>query len=256
MATALVAPIIRVAAQAPATPSEPSKKAAEPPGPAKAAMERLAQKQRQATLAAMQASVDKQRASASAATAAFIGKQAPAKPPAANAEASFFTLQPLAPLENAAASFAMPAAAIPDVVCDPVPEADIAPVLLGAAERESLEPRLLSAVIQQESAFRPCAISQKGAQGLMQLMPDTAEHFGVKDPFDTKQNIDAGAKYLKELLTRYGGNLSLALGAYNAGPGKVDQAGGVPPIPETTAYVSEILSRLATHAPTPKPPTQ
>lgn len=78
----------------------------------------------------------------------------------------------------------------------------------------------------------------------MQLMPDTADRFGVKDPFDSRQNIDAGAKYLKELLTRYSGNLALALGAYNAGPNKVDEAHGVPPIPETTAYVNEILGKL------------
>jgi soluble lytic murein transglycosylase-like protein len=204
-------------------------------------MESLAQKQRQSTLAAMQASVDKQRASASAAVASAIGKQGTASA----GSGSFFNLPPLiSPAEHVAASFAMPESTIADVDCEPVPEANIAPDLLGAAQREGLEPKLLTAVIQQESAFRPCAISQKGAQGLMQLMPDTANRFGVKDPFDAKQNIDAGAKYLKELLTRYSGNLALTLGAYNAGPETVDKAGGVPPIPETTAYVNEILGKL------------
>jgi soluble lytic murein transglycosylase-like protein len=100
----------------------------------------------------------------------------------------------------------MPESTIADVACDAVPEKSIAPILLEAAQREGLAPKLLTAVIQQESAFRPCAISQKGAKGLMQLMPDTADRLSVKDPFDAKQNIDAGAKYLKELITRYSGN--------------------------------------------------
>jgi soluble lytic murein transglycosylase-like protein len=211
---------------------------------AKAAIENLAQKQREATLAAMQASVDKQHASVSAGIAGSIGKQGQAP------SASFFSLPPLAPpAANAATSFAMPEATIADVDCLPVPDAQIAPVLLDAAQREGLEPKLLTAMIQRESAFRPCAISTKGAQGLMQLMPDTADRFGVKDPFDPKQNIDAGAKYLKELLTRYSGNLALALGAYNAGPAKVDEAGGVPSIPETTDYVNEILGKLGLKPP-------
>ena len=207
-------------------------------------MESLAQKQREATLAAMQASLDKQHASVSMRIAGSIGKQAKAPSP------SFFSLPPLAPPPaNAATSFTMPEATIADVDCLPVPDAQIAPVLLDAAQREGLEPKLLTAVIQQESAFRPCAISQKGAQGLMQLMPDTAGRFGVKDPFDPKQNVDAGAKYLKELLTRYSGNLGLALGAYNAGPNNVDEAGGIPAIPETTNYVNEILGRLGLQPP-------
>jgi soluble lytic murein transglycosylase-like protein len=78
----------------------------------------------------------------------------------------------------------------------------------------------------------------------MQLMPATIEQFGVKDPFEVKQNIDAGAKFLKELLLRYSGNMSLALGAYNAGPGNVDAADGVPQNAETMTYVTEILGKL------------
>jgi soluble lytic murein transglycosylase-like protein len=88
----------------------------------------------------------------------------------------------------------------------------------------------------------------------MQLMPETVEKYGVKDPFDPKQNVDAGAKYIKELLTRYTGNLSLALSAYNAGPTTVDQAGGIPQIPETTNYVAEILKKLSTDVPKPAEP--
>ncbi|HXI42098.1 MAG TPA: lytic transglycosylase domain-containing protein [Bryobacteraceae bacterium] len=93
-------------------------------------------------------------------------------------------------------------AARPGLYCDPVSETDLTPVVLDAAQREGLEPRLLTAVIEQESAFRPCAVSEKGAQGLMQLMPATAGQFGVRDPFDIQQNIGGGARFLKELLTR------------------------------------------------------
>jgi len=148
------------------------------------------------------------------------------------------------------------------VDCDAVPETSVAPILLEAAQREGLDAKLLTAVIQQESAFRPCAVSDKGAQGLMQLMPETSARLTVKDPFDAKQSIDGGAKYLKELLTRYSGNLALALGAYNAGPEKVDQAGGaIPNIPETTSYVNGILTKLGMQPPAaaapadPVPPT-
>ena len=86
-----------------------------------------------------------------------------------------------------------------------------------AARRQDLDEEVLRGVIQQESAFRPCAVSPKGAMGLMQLMPATASQLGVPNPFDPAANVDAGARFLKELLTRYGGDLPLALGAYNAG---------------------------------------
>lgn len=219
------------------------------PPPSKASPEALAQKQRDTTLAAMQASVEKQKAAVAASVAASIGKQGQSLAP----KDSFFTLAPLTPpVQNTAAQ-----ASMPDVACDPVPEESVAPAVMGAAQRESLDPKLLTAVIEQESGFRPCAISDKGAQGLMQLMPETSDKFSVKDPFDAKQNIDAGAKYLKELITKYSGNLGLALGAYNAGPEAVDQAGGIPNIPETTDYVKSILTKLglqstpAANTPTP-----
>ncbi len=205
-------------------------------------------KQRDGTLAAMQKSVDKQKAAVAAALAASLGKQGEAANP--GGKDSFFLLPPLSPpAENAAAGLTLPESAIADVDCEAVPESSVAPILLEAAQREGLEPKLLTAVIQQESAFRPCAVSDMGAQGLMQLMPETAERLTVKDPFDAKQNIDAGAKYLKELLTRYSGNLGLALGAYNAGPDKVDQANGIPNIPETTSYVNAILTKLGMQPP-------
>ncbi len=131
-----------------------------------------------------------------------------------------------------------------DVPCDPLADGAIAPIIEAAARAQTLEPRLIRAVIEQESAYRPCAVSAKGAKGLMQLMPDTAQQLGVDDPFDPRQNVDAGAKYLKQLLDRYAGNLVQALGAYNAGPGTVDQAGGVPNIRETQDYVKAIIQKV------------
>ncbi len=113
-----------------------------------------------------------------------------------------------------------------------------------AAKREDLKADLIRAVIRKESAGRPCAVSRKGAQGLMQLMPDTSREHLVSDPLDPKQNVDAGAKFLKQLLVKYAGNVSLALGAYNAGSGRVDKEGGVPQNAETQNYVSEILGML------------
>jgi soluble lytic murein transglycosylase-like protein len=112
------------------------------------------------------------------------------------------------------------------------------------ATKEGVKPELIRAVIEKESANRPCAISPKGAQGLMQLMPDTAQQFAVADPFDPKQNVEAGTKLLKQLLTKYNGDVSLALSAYNAGSGRVDQEGGIPQIRETINYVADILAKL------------
>ena len=191
----------------------------------------------------MQASIDKQKASVAAAVAASIGKQGQSLA----GPGSFFVLAPLIP------PVPQPAVSMPDVSCDAVPEDSIAPIVLEAAQRESLDPKLVTAVIQQESSFRPCAISDKGAQGLMQLMPDTSTRFNVKDPFDSKQSIDAGTKYLKELIGKYSGNLALALSAYNAGPDVVDKANGIPNIPETTDYVKAILTKLGVQPPAGAP---
>lgn len=147
--------------------------------------------------------------------------------------------------------------------CDPIAEVELAPMIDSAAQTHSVKPNLLRAVMEQESGFRPCAVSPKGAQGLMQLMPDTAGEMGIQDAFDPKQNIDAGARFLKQLLDKYKGDLPLALGAYNAGPGTVDQAGKVPDIPETRDYVAAILKKLAGDTPSgskaltePKPPAE
>jgi len=128
--------------------------------------------------------------------------------------------------------------------CDPMADADIASLIDKAASREGVNPKLVRAVIRQESGFRPCAVSVKGAQGLMQLMPETAEQFRVADPFDPAQNVDGGTKFLKELLAKYSGDLRLTLGAYNAGAGRVSEAGGVPDIQETQDYVTSILNEI------------
>jgi hypothetical protein len=109
-----------------------------------------------------------------------------------------------------------------------------------AAERHNVDPALVRAVIETESNWNPAAVSRKGATGLMQLIPTTAQRFGANDAFDPKQNVDAGVHYLKTLLERYNGNLDLALAAYNAGEGAVDRAHGVPSFRETRSYVHKV----------------
>ena len=109
-----------------------------------------------------------------------------------------------------------------------------------AAERHRMDPALIRAVIETESHWNAGAVSRKGAVGLMQLVPSTAQRFGVKDMFSPKQNVDAGVRYLKSLLERYNGNLDLALAAYNAGEGAVDRARGVPAFRETRNYVQRV----------------
>jgi soluble lytic murein transglycosylase-like protein len=139
----------------------------------------------------------------------------------------------------------------PSMDCDPLPPAEITPIVDAAAQGNHVETALLRGVIEHESGGRPCAVSSKGAQGLMQLMPATIEQFSVDDAFDPKQNIEAGAQFLKQLLDKYKGNLSLALAAYNAGPATVDQANGIPDIKETRDYVDSIMKKLNAEAPKP-----
>jgi len=190
---------------------------------ARKAMEASIARQRQAA-AAMRISIEKQRA-ALAAARPDAGRGGPA---AEASPAPFFTLS-------------WPALS---AECDPLPEIELNPLIQQAAQHEGLDANLLRAVARQESGFRSCAVSQKGAMGLMQLMPATAQELGVHDPFDPAESLSSGARLLKQLLERFGGDTALALGAYNAGPERVEESGGVPQIPETIRYVQQILSEL------------
>ncbi len=118
---------------------------------------------------------------------------------------------------------------------------DVQAAVASASKTHFIDPDLISSVIGAESSFNPKAVSPKGAQGLMQLMPSTASQLGVKDSFDADANVDGGTRYLRELLIRYNDDLAKALAAYNAGPHRVDQYKGVPPYRETRRYVSRII---------------
>lgn len=114
-------------------------------------------------------------------------------------------------------------------------------IINGSARRHEVDPLLVGAVIRHESGFVPTAVSKAGAMGLMQLMPETAKSLGISNAFDPQQNIEGGTKLLRGLLDRYHGQIDLALAAYNAGTGAVDKYGGIPPFPETQAYVRNVL---------------
>ena len=118
----------------------------------------------------------------------------------------------------------------------------LASVVNSAAKRNHVDPALVQAVIQNESAWNPNAVSPKGAFGLMQLIPSTAERFGVGNVFDPAENIEGGTRYLRELLDRYHGDLKKSLAAYNAGEQAVARFGGVPEYPETRAYVRKVTN--------------
>jgi soluble lytic murein transglycosylase-like protein len=110
-----------------------------------------------------------------------------------------------------------------------------------AAQRNGIDPAVLHGLIQQESGFDPSSQSSAGASGLTQLMPATASSLGVANPLDPAESIEGGARYLSQMMARFGGNTTDALAAYNAGPGAVQQYGGVPPYAETQGYVSKVL---------------
>jgi soluble lytic murein transglycosylase-like protein len=128
--------------------------------------------------------------------------------------------------------------------CDPMAKLELDQLIEKNSKEQGVKPDLIREVINQESGNRPCAVSSKGAQGLMQLMPETAAELGVGDPFNAKQNVEGGTKLLKTLLAKYKGDVALTLAAYNAGSGRVDRDGGIPDIPETMGYVTQILARL------------
>lgn len=144
-------------------------------------------------------------------------------------------------------------ATLPDyAIADPARHAQAIPPRYAAklaelAERFDISPALMEAVVWQESRWREDARSPVGAQGLAQLMPGTARYLGV-NPNDPFANLEGGARYLREQLDRFGGDLEKALAAYNAGPGRVERSGGVPNIRETKQYVAAIIGRLADHS--------
>ncbi len=129
----------------------------------------------------------------------------------------------------------------------PPPGPEITPVksiqdhVSDASKTTGIDSDFIDSVIRQESGFNPNAVSKKGARGLMQLMPDTAEKLGVSNSFDPAENVQGGAAYLRQLLELYHGDAQKALAAYNAGPGRVEQYKGVPPYRETQAYVAGVI---------------
>jgi soluble lytic murein transglycosylase-like protein len=127
----------------------------------------------------------------------------------------------------------------------PCPQ-ELEPYIAASSEKYGVAPAVIKAVIKAESGFRPNAVSRVGAQGLMQLMPGTAQALGV-DPTDPAQNIDGGTRYLKQQLDRFG-SIELALAAYNAGPGSVIRYGGVPPYTETQNYVRQVMQNIEAYS--------
>jgi soluble lytic murein transglycosylase-like protein len=143
---------------------------------------------------------------------------------------------------SASALKAQPIGALTAVPLRPAAPAELDTLVRTTAEKHHVDPDLVRAVIATESHWNASAVSRKGALGLMQLIPDTAQRLGVGNAFDPAQNVDAGVRYLGMLLDRYNGDLSKALAAYNAGPGAVDRFGGVPNFRETRSYVQKVTA--------------
>jgi soluble lytic murein transglycosylase-like protein len=130
---------------------------------------------------------------------------------------------------------------------------ELEPVVQEASRHHNLPPPLIKAVIRVESNFNPAATSPKGAQGLMQLMPGTADQLQVKDPYDIRENIWAGTRYLGMLLQKFNNHLPLALAAYNAGPQRVEKCQGIPPIEETKNFVHDVCANFLKYSGKPLP---
>ncbi len=126
----------------------------------------------------------------------------------------------------------------------PTSKVEIQAMIARVAREQNVDPKLIRAVVEAESDYNVNDVSKTNAKGLMQLMPDTAKEMGVTNPFDPYDNLTGGTKYLKQMIARYPGNLELALAAYNAGPGKVDRAKGIPDIAETRNYVKKIITKI------------
>ena len=122
-----------------------------------------------------------------------------------------------------------------------LPPKDYVGHINNAAQRHGLDPKLVQAIIKAESDFQATVVSDKGAVGLMQLMPETSKDMGVCNPFNPKENIEGGAKYLASLIQRFG-KLKLAVAAYNAGPANVEKYGGIPPFKETQTFVARVMN--------------
>ncbi|HXZ12268.1 MAG TPA: lytic transglycosylase domain-containing protein [Candidatus Sulfotelmatobacter sp.] len=137
-----------------------------------------------------------------------------------------------------------PETVFPAPPAPPAADGPFATLIRDAAKKHGVDEKLIEHLIAVESNFNPRAVSRRQASGLMQLLPQTAARYSVANIFDPAQNIDAGTRYLKELLDRYRGDLKLALAAYNAGPEMVQRYGGIPPFRETQNYVRQILARI------------
>jgi soluble lytic murein transglycosylase-like protein len=191
--------------------------------------------------AAMAPSIEQQQAS-------IRRQQAAVRATPAGARASAISLPGFPPASISYGGFSVPRPAVSAAMfttCDPLPQPELTRLIGAMSQKIGIDGGLVREVARQESGFRPCAISPKGAEGLMQLMPATQAQFAVSNPFDPEQSLEAGSKLLKQLLDRYHGDLTLALSAYNAGAGCVDRSGGIPDIQETKNYVLSILSRSA-----------
>lgn len=162
---------------------------------------------------------------------------------------SWFSANPVNPQAAIARSFSPPGD------CDPLDQTIAEAYMRDSATREGVALDLVREVVRKESGFYPCAVSPKGAMGMMQLMPETAATLGVADPFDPRENIDGGVRLLRRLLEKYKGRPDLALAAYNAGEGAVDRASGVPAFAETREYVGTIMQRVFEAPPVRKPAT-
>jgi soluble lytic murein transglycosylase-like protein len=206
-----------------------------------AALDAFREKAQNGSIREQQSSATRQVEGIQPRIGATTGSGSGASPPQAeNSRSSGFFMLPW----PGSLPLSMPNVQISTTSCEALGDGEINRLAEAAAGTHGVRADLLRSVMKQESGFKPCALSTAGAMGLMQIMPETADLLHLDDPFDPQKNVDAGAKFLKMMLDRFGGDLALALAAYNAGPGAVERAQGVPPISETLEYISNILGGL------------